>query len=79
MCQICDNKKNLNKVFELNKEIVGFDDLLECSEAITYYSEHIDEAIQIGLNARDRFLKDYTVEKIWQKLENEILMKLQER
>lgn len=65
ICQICDNKKNLNSVFEEGKEIIGFETTKECFEKINYYLEHPEEAIMIGQAAQQRFMNDYTTEAIW--------------
>ena len=42
--QICDNKKHLPMVFELNKEVVGFDSIEEAIDLCRYYLEHDEEA-----------------------------------
>jgi hypothetical protein len=68
VCQICDNKKNLHHVFDEGKEIIGFDGINECVDKINYYLNNQKDAEEIGYNARTRYLKEYTVEKIWKKL-----------
>lgn len=65
VCQICDNKSNLNFVFNEGQEIIGFDSYRECVELIRYYLTHKEEARNIGRAAAQRYLKDYTMEKIW--------------
>ena len=78
VCQICDNKNTLNFVFEEGKEIIGFENTNECIELIDYYTKHDDEAFQIAKAAKDKFLNEYTIEKIWIKFfsnVNEILTK----
>jgi spore maturation protein CgeB len=65
VCQICDNKKNLNSVFTLNSEIIGFDTEDECFDLIEFYINNPIKAQEIGQNAHLRFIKDYTTENIW--------------
>lgn len=66
--QICDNKSNLDHVFSLGKEIVGYETLEEAVELMHYYSTEIDEARVIANAGRERYLNDYTQEKIMLKL-----------
>lgn len=65
ICQICDNKATLGLVFEDGKEIVGFQTIEECLELIRYFISHPDEAQRIGMAARQRYLRDYTMKAIW--------------
>lgn len=55
-----DYGNNLSQLFEIDKEIVAFKSFHEALEKYKYYIEHPTEAIQIGLNAQKRTLKDYT-------------------
>jgi hypothetical protein len=64
--QICDNKHNLGKMFELDKEVIGFDSLDECVDKTRYYLEHEEEARQIAANGWRRVMKDYTLLKQWE-------------
>jgi spore maturation protein CgeB len=54
-------------VFDEPSEIVGFETLDECIEAIRYYDAHPAEAERIGEAARARFRQDYTTGAIWEK------------
>lgn len=63
--QVCDNKENLNHVFILNKEILGFDSINEAVDLINFYSNDTKAAYEIAINARERYLRDYTHEAIW--------------
>jgi spore maturation protein CgeB len=62
--QLCDNKANLNMVFEEDKEIVGYDTAEECVDLIRYYLAHSDEASAIAAAGRQRYLRDYTMTAI---------------
>ncbi|MNL07636.1 hypothetical protein D3C87_1283210 [compost metagenome] len=57
--QICDNKSNLGKIYELNKEVVGFDNIKECVDLCRYYLDHDEERRIIAVNGWKRVLKDY--------------------
>ncbi|MBL8015385.1 MAG: glycosyltransferase family 1 protein [Candidatus Doudnabacteria bacterium] len=58
--QICDNKKHLGDIYELNKEVVGFDTMEECIDLCRYYLAHDDERRKIAAEGWKRCLKDYT-------------------
>jgi hypothetical protein len=66
--QICDNKKNLGKIFELDKEVIGFDSIEECIEKCHYYLKHDDERRQIAANGWLRATKDYNEIAIYERL-----------
>jgi spore maturation protein CgeB len=63
--QICDNKSHLGKLFELNKEVVGFDTIEECIDLCRYYLEHDDKRREIAANGWKRVMADYTEEKVF--------------
>ena len=68
--QICDNKCRLGHIFQLDKEIIGYDYIDEAVDKIKYYldKEHEQERFEIAWNGYQRYLSDYTPEKIWQKI-----------
>mgnify|MGYP001219787509 CR=1 FL=1 len=66
--QICDNKKNLNEIFTVDKEIVGFDSINECVDKTKYYLSRNNERIEIAINGWKRVNKDYTEIKQWEKI-----------
>lgn len=72
VCQLCDNKSNLHHVFEVGKEIIGFDTAAECIDLVHYYLAHPAEAREIGAAGRDRFLRDYTTDAIWRRFFSEV-------
>ena len=65
VCQICDNKKNLNLVFEEGKEIVGYENSKECFEKIDYLFDNPEKALEIAKAGHRRFVEDYSDEAIW--------------
>lgn len=65
--QICDNKEHLSQVFELNKEVIGFNTIHECIELCKYYLNHDLERRMIAASGWKRVLKDYTAQEIMRK------------
>jgi len=65
--QICDNKSHLSKIFELDKEVVGFDTLDECIELCKYYVAHDDERKKIAAAGWERTIKDYNESAVFLK------------
>jgi spore maturation protein CgeB len=57
--QLCDNKSHLAGIYELNKEVVGFDTMKECIELCRYYLAHDDERRQIAAAGWKRAMTDY--------------------
>jgi spore maturation protein CgeB len=70
--QICDCRDNLGKVFNLGKEVIGFETMDECIDATRYYLAHEDERRRIAIAGWQRVLADYTEEKWWHRLLNYI-------
>lgn len=65
VCQVCDNKSNLNEFFTLDKEIVGFDSKDECYDKINFLIKNKDIALKIGINGHLKYLKEFNHIKIW--------------
>lgn len=59
-CLVVDNKKNLGALFELDREVVTYDNAREAVEKITYLLEHEDERAQIAAAGQQRTLRDHT-------------------
>lgn len=57
--QICDNKQHLGTVYELDKEIVGFDTVEECIDLCRYYLAHDRQRREIAAAGWRRVLRDY--------------------
>jgi hypothetical protein len=70
--QICDNKENLSKIFELDKEVVGFDTIDECIDKCHYYLTHKEEARYIAAEGWKRVHKDYNEIAVFERLVNNI-------
>lgn len=58
--QICDNKSHLGKIYELGKEVVGFDTMDECIDLCHYYLAHDAERRQIAAAGWYRAVTDYS-------------------
>jgi spore maturation protein CgeB len=59
-CMITDMKKNLNEIFEIDKEVVAFKSGDECVEKIKWLLNHPIERKEIALAGQKRVLKDHT-------------------
>ena len=61
---ITENSPNLSEYFEINKEIVTYNDFDELKDKINYYSrpEKTDERETIARLGRDRTIKDHSIE-----------------
>ena len=57
--QICDNKSHLAPLFELNKEVVGFENISEAIELCRYYLDHDHERRQIAVAGWERAVREY--------------------
>ncbi len=75
VCQLCDNKNQLAKIYELDKEVIGYDSIEEAISKLIYLLNHIDEAQEIAYNGRVRFLNCYTSISILRILLKEIGIK----
>jgi len=66
--QICDNKSDLPQIYELGKEVVGFDSIEECIQLTHYYLAHPGEQREIALAAWKHWKRDYTPDRVWDRL-----------
>jgi spore maturation protein CgeB len=66
--QICDNKSHLGQVFELGKEVVGFETVDECIDLTQYYLTHPEEQRAIAAAGWQRWKEDYTPDRVWDRL-----------
>jgi len=57
--QLCDNKSNLGKIFELEKEALGYDSIEEAIDLTHYYLRHDDERRLIAAAGWKRAIVDY--------------------
>jgi hypothetical protein len=73
-CMVTDWKKNLNEIFEIDKETVAFSSGDECVEKIKWLLDHPKERKEIALAGQKRVLKDHTF-KIRAAQLNEIILK----
>ncbi|MDP8207691.1 MAG: glycosyltransferase [Candidatus Electryonea clarkiae] len=58
--QIVDERSLLSDLFQPGKEIITFNNLTSCRDAINYYLSHEDEARKIASASRERVLKEHT-------------------
>lgn len=81
--QICDNKKGLGDIYELNKEVVGFDTIGEAIDLIRYYLVHDDERKEIAVNgflkAKEKYLFRQTFYDIMEEIVPNLIKKKQDQ
>ena len=70
--QICDNRSNLNKIFRLGKEVIGFDTVEDAIELCRYYLENDDERRKIAAAGWERAIRDYNEIAVFQLLTKSI-------
>ncbi len=61
-CLLTDHTADLGGLFELDHEVVSYSCMDECEEKARWLVGHPREARQIGLNARQRVLREHTFE-----------------
>jgi hypothetical protein len=66
--QLCDNKTHFGDLFHLGEEAVGFDSIEECIDQTRYFLAHPEEQRRIALAGWRRWRKDYTPDRIWERL-----------
>ncbi len=57
--QVCDNKSHLGQIFELGKEVAGFDSIEEGIDLCRYYLAHDDERRKVAAAGFERATRDY--------------------
>lgn len=57
--QICDNKGHLARIFDVGKEVVGYDSIEEAIELCAYYLNHDEERKAIAVAGWKRTIRDY--------------------
>lgn len=67
--QICDNKSHLAEIFELDREVIGFDTMAECIEKIRYYLGHENERREIAVRGYRRAWRDYHLIPCWERID----------
>lgn len=60
---LTDQKDNLHKLFDIDREIVTYASKEEAAEKVSYYLNHPDEAITIAKAGQARTLKDHTYQQ----------------
>jgi spore maturation protein CgeB len=68
--QICDNKSYLGEVYELGKEVAGFDTIEEAIDLCRYYLSHEDERRQVAAAGWERAIRDYNEAAVFKRLIN---------
>ena len=55
-----DKRQLLPELFELEKELITFQDATELKEKITYYLQHPQERAEVARRSRERVLREHT-------------------
>jgi len=71
--QICDNKRNLGAIYELNRQVVGFDTIEECVELCRYYLAHDAERRQIAAEGWKHAVTEYNEIAIFKKISDVVV------
>lgn len=67
--QICDNKSQLGKIFELGREVIGCDNVKEAIDLTRYYLNHDEERRRIAAAGWERAVRDYNERAVFSLLE----------
>jgi spore maturation protein CgeB len=57
--QICDNKSHLAKIFELDKEVVGYDSIEEAIDKTHHYLNNPEKRLEIAIAGYRRTINNY--------------------
>jgi spore maturation protein CgeB len=66
--QVCDNRAHLGMVFELDREVVGFETVDEAIDLVRYYNTHEEERRRIAAAGWERAMRDYNERACFQRL-----------
>lgn len=66
--QLCDNKHYLGGIFEVGKEVVGFDSVEEAIDLCRYYLTHDLERREIAAAGWERAHRDYNEQAVFKRL-----------
>lgn len=72
---ITEYMEELEDYFDIGKEILCYKNVNELQNIIAYYIEHREEREEIRERAYQRFLKDHTYHRRWEKVMYDICMK----
>jgi hypothetical protein len=62
---LCDNRSHLGKIFKLNEEAIGFDNVEEAIELTKYYLSHDEERRKIAAAGWKRAVTDYNEKAVF--------------
>ncbi len=71
-CLFTENSKNITDLFDVNDEIITFNDKEDLNDKINYFKNHPKDVKKIGLNAQKKIIKNHTFEKRIEEFENKI-------
>lgn len=62
-CLLTDNKKNMKDLFDLEREVVAYENAEDCISKVKWLLDHEDERKSIALAGQQRTLRSHTVEE----------------
>lgn len=69
-CLVTDMKSNLSKLFEIDREVVAYENPADCLEKVKYLLDHDDERAAIALAGQQRTLREHTYAHRMRELED---------
>jgi spore maturation protein CgeB len=78
-CMITDWKKNINELFEVDKEILTYKSAEECTEKVKWLLDHPSERESIAKAGQQRTLRDHTIKNRADQLNEIILSELKRK
>lgn len=70
--QLCDNRSHLGKIFEIGREVVGYETIDEAIDLCRYYLNHDEERREIAARGFQRAMKDYNEIAVFTRVVNHI-------
>jgi len=61
-CLLTDNKKNMNELFDVDSEVVAYDNPDDCVAKVKWLLDHEEERKKIALAGQQKTLKYHSVE-----------------
>ena len=70
ICLLTENKKNLKNFFDIDKEVVVFNNTDEAISKIDFFLKNKNSALKIGMKAKEKTLIAHKISDRWKELEN---------
>ncbi len=70
ICLLTENKKNLKNLFDIDQEVVVFNNTDEAISKIDFFLKNRKSALEIGMKAKEKTLIAHKISDRWKELEN---------